>query len=58
MPDPRCGHSLSVHHGKIFMFGGLKEVTQESNETFRFNPETSFWEEIGISDQELAKAKT
>ena len=27
VPDPRCGHSLNCHHDKLFLFGGLKEVT-------------------------------
>ena len=31
---------------KIFLFGGLKEVTHESNETYKFDIETSTWEEI------------
>ena len=49
VPEPRCGHSLSTHHDKLFLFGGLKEVTKESNEIFRFNPETHEWDEIGNS---------
>ena len=31
IPEPRCGHSLSILAQKIFLFGGLIEVTQESN---------------------------
>ena len=27
LPEPRCGHSFNIHCDKIFMFGGLKEVT-------------------------------
>lgn len=49
VPGPRCGHSFNIHCDKIFMFGGLREVTQESNETFRFDIATGTWEEIGQS---------
>ena len=52
VPDPRCGHSLNCHHDKLFLFGGLKEVTQESNEVFRFNPDTRKWDEIGNSREQ------
>ena len=27
VPSPRCGHSLSAFNDKLFLFGGLKEVT-------------------------------
>ena len=27
VPGSRCGHSLNIHCEKIFLFGGLKEVT-------------------------------
>lgn len=27
VPEPRCGHTLIMHHEKLFLFGGLKEVT-------------------------------
>ena len=43
VPDPRCGHTFATHNEKIFLFGGLKEVTKESNETFRFDIETRMW---------------
>ena len=49
IPMPRCGHSFSQHNGKAFLFGGLIEVTQESNETLKFDLETHTWEEIGSS---------
>ena len=47
VPGPRCGHSFNLHNDKIFLFGGLREVTQETNETLRFDIQTSTWEEIG-----------
>ena len=46
IPEPRCGHSLNLHGDKIFLFGGLKEVTQESNETFKFDLNSYTWEEV------------
>ena len=27
IPEPRCGHSLNIMDQKIFLFGGLIEVT-------------------------------
>ena len=49
VPSPRCGHTLSAFGERLWLFGGLKEVTQESNGMFRFNPETNTWDEIGKS---------
>lgn len=49
IPEPRCGHSFNFHNEKAFLFGGLKEVTQESNETFKFDLAFHTWEEIGSS---------
>mmetsp|Transcript_1785 Transcript_1785/g.2528 ORF Transcript_1785/g.2528 Transcript_1785/m.2528 type:complete len:235 (+) Transcript_1785:783-1487(+) len=49
VPEPRCGHSFSCHHDKLFLFGGLKEVTKESNEIFKLNVDCNEWEEIGNS---------
>ena len=52
IPSARCGHSLNVHTDKIFLFGGLKEVTKESNECFKFDTITETWEEVGQSSHE------
>ena len=49
VPGPRCGHSFNIHGDKIFLFGGLQEVTKESNETMKFNIATETWEELGQS---------
>ena len=43
VPKPRAGHSMNLYKGKIFMFGGLIEVTQESSELFVFDIETHTW---------------
>ena len=51
IPEPRCGHSLNLHGDKIFLFGGLKEVTQESNEIFKFDLNSFTWEEV-VGDQQ------
>ena len=52
IPEPRCGHSLNLHGDKIFLFGGLKEVTQESNEIFKFDLNNYSWEEVVGDHQE------
>ena len=43
VPKPRSGHSFNLYDGKIFMFGGLIEVTKESSELFSFDIETETW---------------
>ena len=43
VPRPRSGHSFNFYDGKIFMFGGLIEVTKESSELFAFEIETETW---------------
>ena len=58
MPGPRCGHSLNIHADKIFLFGGLQEVTKESNETMKFNIETGTWEELGQSSMSTSALET
>lgn len=47
VPHSRCGHSLHYFSDKLFLFGGLLEVTQESSETFKFDINTQTWEQIG-----------
>jgi hypothetical protein len=32
MPCPRSGHSSDVHNGKMYVFGGILELTKELNE--------------------------
>lgn len=47
VPRPRCGHAFNLHNNTIFLFGGLIEVTHESNEVFKFDIATHTWDEIG-----------
>ena len=42
-----------MHHDRLFLFGGLREITQESNETFRFNPASSMWEKLDVNREKL-----
>ena len=58
VPGPRCGHSFNIHGDKIFLFGGLREVTKESNETMKFNIATSVWEELGQSTVSTSALET
>ena len=37
IPKGRAGHSMNLYQGKIFIFGGLLEVTKESSELFVFD---------------------
>ena len=43
IPRPRSSHSFNLYEGRIYMFGGLLEVTKESSELFSFDIETSTW---------------
>ena len=43
IPKPRAGHSMNIYQGRIFMFGGLLEVTKESSELFLFDLESNHW---------------
>ena len=58
VPDARCGHAFQYHHGKIFLFGGLKEVTKEGNDSYSFDVETHTWEEIVINNIESLNNST
>ena len=37
MPSPRSGHSSSIYDGKMYMFGGILELTKELNELLAFD---------------------
>jgi N-acetylneuraminic acid mutarotase len=43
VPRPRSGHSFSINLDEIYMFGGLIEVTNESDELFKFDLTTNSW---------------
>ena len=46
MPKPRTGHSLCLFQEQMFLFGGLLEITHESNETVKFDLATQRWEPV------------
>lgn len=39
-PTPRSGHSAVVHNNKMYIFGGLLELTKELNDLVVFDFET------------------
>ena len=53
VPSRRCGFSFNLHLDTIFLFGGLLEVTKESDQCYKFNLETHTWEEIGQSQSTM-----
>ena len=36
-PHPRSGHSANVHNGKMYVFGGILELTKELDDLFSFD---------------------
>ena len=40
MPSCRSGHSADIHNGKMYIFGGILELTKELNEMLCYNFET------------------
>ena len=40
---------MNIHNGHIFVFGGLIEVTHESDEIFKFDPARNSWSEISMA---------
>ena len=57
IPKPRAGHSMNLYEGRIFMFGGLIEVTQESSELFLFDIESHTWTLLKSEEIEDQQAK-
>jgi len=57
-PPPRSGHSSTIFKGKMFIFGGILELTKELNELLTFDFETRKFSLIGSThgtqdDQDL-----
>jgi hypothetical protein len=46
-PAPRSGHSANVFNGKMYIFGGILELTKELNELLCYNFKTKEFELIG-----------
>ena len=42
-PAPRSGHSLTFCDDKIILFGGLLEVTKETEDLYQFDIQSNFW---------------
>ena len=36
-PHPRSGHSANVHNGKMYIFGGILELTKELDDLFCYD---------------------
>lgn len=50
-PSPRSGHSLILSGKKILLFGGLLEITQECNDTFRYCIQTNTFVKLDTCPQ-------
>jgi hypothetical protein len=46
-PHPRSGHSANVHNGKMYVFGGILELTKELDDLFCFDFTSRKFEMIG-----------
>ena len=46
-PQPRSGHSSSICDGKMYLFGGILELTKELNELLAFDLQTMKFSLIG-----------
>lgn len=44
-PTPRCGHTATVCDGKMYVFGGILELTKELNDLCIFDIATQKWEQ-------------
>jgi len=55
VPQPRSGHTASVYNGKMYIFGGIFELTKELNEMLVFDFATNDLQIVGGGDlqQEL-----
>ena len=42
-PSARAGHTAIVYEGKIFIFGGIYEVTKELNDCFMYDIAKNNW---------------
>lgn len=51
-PCPRSGHSTVVHGEKMYIFGGLLELTKELNDLVVFDFETKKFSSNGSGDEE------
>ena len=50
-PSPRSGHSANIHNGKMYIFGGILELTKELNELICFDFGKNCFELMGGQSQ-------
>jgi hypothetical protein len=51
-PCPRSGHSTVVHGEKMYIFGGLLELTKELNDLVVYDFETNKFSSNGSGDED------
>jgi len=51
-PGARSGHTASIFNGKMFIFGGILELTKELNEMLCYSFETKTFTTIGSDTNE------
>jgi hypothetical protein len=45
---------MQVMDGKIILFGGIIEVTKESNDSYSFDVQTEIWSIVDVSENNLS----
>ena len=50
-PQPRSGHSANIFQGKMYIFGGILELTKELNEMLIYDFKTSIFAIVGSDGQ-------
>ena len=51
LPGPRSGHSASIFKNKMYIFGGILEVTKELNEMLIYNFDSNTFQIVGGDGQ-------
>ena len=49
-PNKRNGHSTVCYKDKIFLFGGIHQITCEKNDIWLFDSVTQVWTELEPND--------
>jgi N-acetylneuraminic acid mutarotase len=50
-PQPRSGHSANIFNGKMYIFGGILELTKELNEMLIYDFKTGTFAIVGSDGQ-------
>ena len=53
MPQPRAGHSATVHNGKMYVFGGKDEDNEKLKDLWSFDFDTREWKEVSCDSEGL-----